>query len=126
WEKANHLNELDANDAGADFDNDGLTNLEEFQQGTNPHHPDSDMDGALDGEDFAPTNAQYSQDQDRDGLPRKWELQYNFYDQNPTDAFIDNDNDGLTNLAEFTLGTHPHDADTDRDGVLDGDDILPL
>ncbi|WP_434340403.1 hypothetical protein [Motilimonas cestriensis] len=126
WEIANQLSDVNSNDAHEDFDSDGLTNLEEFQQGTNPHHPDSDLDGVFDGEDFAPTNAQYRFDQDKDGLPAAWENQHGLYDQDPIDAFIDVDNDRLTNLEEFFLGTNPRDQDTDKDGVLDGDDVSPL
>ncbi|MDO6524085.1 hypothetical protein Q4519_00180 [Motilimonas sp. 1_MG-2023] len=126
WEIANQLSDVNSNDAHEDFDSDGLTNLEEFQQGTNPHHPDSDLDGVFDGEDFAPTNAQYRFDQDKDGLPAEWENQHGLNDQDPMDAFMDVDNDRLTNLEEFVLGTNPRDQDTDKDGVLDGDDISPL
>ncbi len=37
--------------AEADDDNDGLTNAEEAQYGTNPQEPDTDGDGFLDGEE---------------------------------------------------------------------------
>lgn len=36
---------------GGDFDSDGLTNLEEFQRGTNPALADSDGDGLSDGDE---------------------------------------------------------------------------
>ncbi|MDI3283426.1 MopE-related protein [Polyangium sp. 15x6] len=38
---------------------------------------------------------------------------------------LDNDGDGLTNQLEFFLGSNPNDADTDDDGVLDGDEANP-
>jgi arylsulfatase A len=38
-------------DAAADFDHDGLTNLEEFQNGTDPENRDTDGDGFSDGEE---------------------------------------------------------------------------
>lgn len=41
WEIANHYNPLDATDAAADSDLDGLTNLEEFQADLNPHRTDA-------------------------------------------------------------------------------------
>jgi len=36
----------------------------------------------------------------------------------------DDDNDGLTDLVEATLGTDPFDVDTDDDGLTDGDEVL--
>jgi hypothetical protein len=35
---------------------------------------------------------------------------------------LDSDNDGLTDAEEILAGTNPHDADSDDDGVLDGDE----
>jgi uncharacterized repeat protein (TIGR01451 family)/MYXO-CTERM domain-containing protein len=47
----------------------------------------------------------------------------------PTDArcsgFRDDDRDGLTNDEEAALGTDPMDADSDEDGVMDGDEWDP-
>lgn len=45
----------DPSDANADADNDGLSNLEEYLQGTSPLNEDSDSDGILDGDDHEPT-----------------------------------------------------------------------
>lgn len=42
------------NDAGLDLDNDGLTNLQEFQIQTDPSNPDTDGDGKSDSEDDTP------------------------------------------------------------------------
>ncbi len=64
-----------------------------------------------------------SDDVDDDGLPNEWELQYGL---NPNSAEGDDgpdgdpDNDELTNIAEFRLGTDPTDPDFDNDGLLDG------
>jgi len=79
-----------------------------------------------------PTNATYSLhvslenplvDSDGDGMPNGWEDQYNFNKNDASDASLDADNDGLTNLAEFTLGTNPKLIDTDSDGLNDGDEV---
>jgi hypothetical protein len=35
----------------------------------------------------------------------------------------DPDGDGLTNDQELQLGTNPNNADTDRDGLMDGDEV---
>jgi hypothetical protein len=40
WEKDNGLDKRDASDAAADYDDDGFTNLEEFQNGTDPNVSD--------------------------------------------------------------------------------------
>jgi hypothetical protein len=50
WERAYGIHSLPA-DAGLDPDRDGLSNLEEFERGTDPLNPDTDGDGILDGED---------------------------------------------------------------------------
>src|SRR5437588_139041 len=45
---------LDPNDPAMPFedpDHDGLTNLQEFQNGTDPHNPDGDGDGLTDGQE---------------------------------------------------------------------------
>lgn len=45
---------LDPNDPAMPFedpDQDGLTNLQEFQNGTDPHNPDTDGDGLTDGQE---------------------------------------------------------------------------
>lgn len=48
WETAYGLNPLDPADAGLNADTDSLSNLEEFQNGTNPTLADTDGDGAND------------------------------------------------------------------------------
>ena len=45
YEIANGLNPLNSFDQQADNDNDGFTNLQEFQFGTDPNSPDADVDG---------------------------------------------------------------------------------
>lgn len=95
-----------------DFDNDGLTNLQEFRLGANPFASDTDGDGLTDSfEVFKigtnPTTA------DTDG-------------NNVTDADEDLDADGLTNLQEQSSSTDPLDPDTDGDTLNDGYEINTL
>ncbi|WP_198141265.1 LamG-like jellyroll fold domain-containing protein [Verrucomicrobium spinosum] len=84
-----------------DLDHDGLMNAVETIMTTDPLNPDTDGDGLLDG----------------------WEVAY---DLNPTSddsdqgASGDPDRDGLTNLEEKDLGTHPNNFDTDGDLFPDG------
>ena len=62
-------------------------------------------------------------DVDGDGMPTAWELEKGLKPNDPTDAAIDMDQDGLTNLEEYETGTEPGIADTDNDGLVDGDEI---
>lgn len=86
-------------DAGIDSDNDGLTNLQEYEGDSNPNVADTDGDG----------------------IPDLWEVTYN---TNPTNAnaFADTDSDGLNNLLEYQLGSRPNTNDTDGDLLLDFDE----
>ena len=63
-------------------------------------------------------------DNDLDGMPNGFENEHAGLDrENPSDAARDLDGDGLTNLEEFQNGTDPNNADTDGDGVSDGDEV---
>ncbi|NMH65501.1 PQQ-binding-like beta-propeller repeat protein [Shewanella salipaludis] len=62
-------------------------------------------------------------DHDADGLPGWWESLYQLDDQEPSDASLDPDLDGLTNLQEFAVRTLPNDPDTDKDGLTDGEEL---
>ena len=62
-----------------------------------------------------------AEDTDSDGLDDAWEMQYfGNLDQGPED---DPDEDGLTNAQEYAQGTNPILADTDGDGLQDGDEV---
>lgn len=63
-------------------------------------------------------------DQDADGLPRWWEELYGFNDGNAGDAAGNGDADGASNLLEYQNGSNPLLADTDGDGLSDGQEIL--
>jgi len=115
YELANGLDANDPNDALLDGDNDGINNLAEFSQGTDPNvfdvpvvRPDFDGDGLVDVLDA---------DDDNDGLPDAFEIA-NGLDPLVNDASSDADGDGATNLQEFQTGTDPND-DTSIDGCFD-------
>ncbi len=67
-----------------------------------------------------------TEDQDGDGMTDGWEISYDFDPMDPADASADADEDHLTNLQEFTLGSSPRRSDTDLDGVIDILDDQPL
>jgi len=60
-------------------------------------------------------------DVDDDGLGDAWELSY--FGDLSQGADADSDNDGLSNLEEFALGTDPTNPDTDGDGYSDGFEV---
>jgi hypothetical protein len=113
WYEERYGLNKNVNDAALDLDNDGLTNLEEFQAGTIPNNPDTDGDGVMDGAEVhrmkgglpAPTNPLVA-DTDGDGLSDGVETD--------TGTFLD---------ATHT-GTDPLKLDTDGDGAQDGQEVF--
>lgn len=101
WEIAN-FGSIGAQNATGNPDNDGRTNLQEYQADTNPNAIDPDFDG------------------DGDGLMDVWEMQY-FGNITAYSGSDDPDIDGATNLEEQLRGSHPiiTDADWDNDGWND-------
>ncbi|WP_428820433.1 leucine-rich repeat domain-containing protein [Microbulbifer sp. MCCC 1A16149] len=79
--------DLNGDDSAIDLDEDGLSNLEEFEAGTSPRNPDTDGDGMGDAYELA-----------------------NNLDPTVDDAAADADEDGASNLEEFEAGTDPWDA----------------
>ena len=62
-------------------------------------------------------------DADRDRLPDWWEVRCGLDPSDPSDAALDPDGDGFSNLAEFRNGTDPNSPDTDGDGMPDAWEI---
>ncbi|MBS3130981.1 hypothetical protein J4212_00975 [Candidatus Woesearchaeota archaeon] len=62
-------------------------------------------------------------DIDGDSCPDDWELRYGLSPNDPNDCSRDDDNDGLTNMNEYTYKTDPNNEDTDGDGYTDKDEI---
>ncbi len=62
-------------------------------------------------------------DTDNDGLPDYWEVATGLA-TNPAHAQIDSDGDGLSNLAEYRLGTNPLNPDSDGDGLSDSNEVV--
>lgn len=87
--------------ATSDFDNDQLSDADEYLTGADPVDPDTDNDGLADGPE------------------------HNIHGTDPT--LVDTDGDTLTDKAEVDGGvTSPVLADTDADGVNDNIDSAPV
>ena len=83
-------------DYDEDFDNDGLSNGQEYELGTEPYNEDTDGDGLKDGEEI------------------------NTYGTDPLK--VDTDDDGLYDGDEIYFETDPLNPDTDGNGTPDGDE----
>lgn len=95
-----NANSLDASisDGAFDSDQDGLSNYEEYQLGTNPNRADSDYDELSDGDEE------------------------NIYGTDPLNP--DTDEDGLFDGDEIALGLNPLVADSDGDGIPDNEELF--
>ncbi len=82
-------------DADGDYDNDGLTNLQEYWAGTNPRKSDTDADGIVDGEE----------DFDGDGLSNRLEAGLG-----SRPDLGDTDDDGIMDSVEKANNTSPVDS----------------
>lgn len=61
-------------------------------------------------------------DRDGDGMPNRWERRHDLH-PGVANARGDSDRDGLSNIAEFRLGIDPSDEDSDADGHDDKDEV---
>ncbi len=88
WEKKYGLNFTDPKDALLDFDQDNLTNLEEYLNNTDPTNPDTDNDTLLDGDEIKIYNTDpLNPDSDTDGQDDGKEI------ENDTDPLDDKEPD---------------------------------
>lgn len=119
WEDLYGFDSEDEEDALLDTDGDGLNNLEEFQNSTDPQNEDSDRDGLSDfAEVITYRSNPLNNDTDNDGMPDHWEVIHGFNLLNKFDADADADGDGISNLNEFKENTNPTD-DSSKPSVID-------
>jgi hypothetical protein len=99
-----------------------------------PPPPDKDRDGVLDAVDNCPKDKNPSQldtdgdgkgnacdkDDDNDLIPDSVEKANGLNPLDESDADLDKDRDGLSNLEDYKLGTDISTYDTDGDGAHDG------
>ncbi|MHA2335631.1 MAG: hypothetical protein ACXAEU_26605, partial [Candidatus Hodarchaeales archaeon] len=116
-----------ARDAADDEDDDGLTNLQEHDIGTDPRNNDTESDGMDDHYEYLmdldPLIDDANADSDGDGMPNIYECENGLL-ANKNDADEDKDGDNLSNYDEYDRGTDPTLGDTDGDGITDGAEVF--
>jgi hypothetical protein len=101
-----------------DHDNDGLSNFEEYQRGTDPTMPDSDGDGLSDGDE---ANVGFTVAVQVTHTETIGMLEWDEASQSYISVFYEN----TYTVPEYqTQYTDPTKADTDDDGLSDGDERL--
>ena len=105
-----------------DADEDGLSDDEEMNVGTDPTNSDTDGDGLVDGEEWIDLGTDPANpDTDGDGLGDGEE----WIDLGTDPANPDTDGDGLGDGEEMnTYGTAPNNWDTDGDRIPDGYEVV--
>lgn len=100
---------------------DGLTNLQEFELGTDPNDPDSDGDTLIDGDEVAgagsrpptdPTEADTDGDTLSDGVESNTGTFVSADDTGTDPTAVDTDGDGLADNAEIEAGSDPTDPNS--------------
>ena len=114
WEEANGLDPCEAADGTQDPDGDTLTNLQEFEKGTNPKKDDTDGDGL------------------KDNVETNTGTWVGAADTGTSPTKPDSDGDGLrdnvetntkTYVSASDTGTNPNLRDSDGDGTGDGVEV---
>jgi hypothetical protein len=114
-----------------DDDNDGISDVDEAVDGTNPTNPDTDSDGVCDGPvsslpqcvmgpDVFPNDPTETSDSDGDGVGDNADAFPN--DANET---VDSDGDGVGDNTDLFPSDANETVDTDGDGVGDNSDLFP-
>jgi len=127
-------------DPNADSDGDGVTNIIENTNGSDPLNPcdpfpdagpcDQDGDGLTNTEETTAGTNPVNPDTDDDGINDGDEISSGSDPLNPcdpddssADCQIDTDGDGLSDAQENALCSSPAIADTDGDGISDGVEV---
>ncbi len=116
-----NFNPNNNSDSSLDSDGDGLSNLDEFLNCTNPLQQDTDLDGLIDFDEIIYKTDPLNIDTDHDRLYDSFEIFHLL--SNPLDD--DSDNDTLLDWAEFYIyKTDLNCNDTDNDLITDGYEVM--
>lgn len=142
WETAQRFNPTQSADATQDADSDTLSNVREYEAGTNPHDGDSDDDGvsdAIEADGLSNPLLASSVPPGYNGTPSGFALRPGstsspamnsavaaYFGVNGLPAAGDADSDGYTNWQESIAGTHPLDERSRlwATATPDGSDLL--
>lgn len=75
---------------------------------------------------LVPRGESFYVDADDDIIPDDWETLAGLNPADPSDASMDFDGDGLTNMAEYLGGFDPYDPDSDNNGGTDLQDLRSI
>lgn len=109
WEIQYGLDPHDPEDALEDWNNDGESNLKEFNSNENPILENSGV---------------ILLDTDFDGMPDLWEKQFSLDPLNSNDAKRDENRNGISNLDEYHMGNNPIEVKLQipkESGILEND-----
>ncbi len=147
WEIKYGLDPEDPNDINQDYNNNGLTNIEEYARGFDPYNRDTDNDKISNYAEvkglFGFVTDPLNTDTDGDGLTDLEEIATYIgvntsqlfveasviedlkrrypYALDPTDPDVDDD--GLLDGEEISRGTSPTNLDSDTDGLTDYEEV---
>jgi Ca2+-binding RTX toxin-like protein len=108
------------NNADVDDDGDGVADVIDAFPLDVFESFDSDGDGIGDNTDLNNSSPDTPLDSDLDQIPDAWEIKYFLNPLDPSDALLDQDNDGMTALEEYEAGTIPLNIlDIDANGSFD-------
>src|SRR5206468_5710524 len=105
WERVYGFNPNNPADGSTDPDGDGLTNVQEYNNGTNPLVADSDGDGLSDGQEVGISSNPNNVDTSIDGLPDGRAVALGL-----DPRFRDSDGDGFDDATEVLYGSDPLDG----------------
>jgi hypothetical protein len=121
WEEENGLNKDDAADGVMDLDGDGLSNVEEYNRGTDPSETDTDGDGLSDSAETEtdPRNPDTDSDGLKDGVETDTGTFVSATDTGTDPTVGDTDGDGFKDGREVDEGSDPTDAGSTPGKVLE-------
>ncbi len=102
-----------------DIDGNDVLDSEEFWFDQEYFSMDSDLDTISDAQEMIIGTSRNSNDTDSDSLPDPWEIEHGLDPLDDSDAYADQDNDGVLNYVEYAYNCNPNASDSDSDEMPD-------